>query len=129
MPTADALQARRNSTRLPQPGDVVRVRARRHLVEDVVSPGRIGEQQTLVSLSCIDDDSQGTALEVLWEREIDAEVIQESAWTDLGRRGFDPPQLFSAFLHSLPWRRRRKQNLTLGPTGNHGPSPQCVQKD
>ena len=51
----------------------------------------------------MDDDSQGTALDVLWEREIDAEVIQESAWTDLGRRGFDPPQLFSAFLHSLRW--------------------------
>ena len=40
---------------------------------------------------------------MLWEREIDAQIIQESAWTDLGRQGFDPPQLFSAFLHSLRW--------------------------
>lgn len=103
MPIADELPTRPNSLRLPQTGDVVRVRARRHLVEDVVPPGRIGQQQTLVRLSCMDDDSQGTALGVLWEREIDAEVIQESAWTDLGRRGFDPPQLFSAFLHSLRW--------------------------
>jgi hypothetical protein len=61
-------------------------------VDGVVAPGRIGGQQTLVSLSCIDDDSQGTTIDVLWEREIDAEVIQESAWTDLGQRGFDPPQ-------------------------------------
>src|SRR6266853_1883880 len=103
MPTVDELQPRPDSTRLPQPGDVVRVRARRHLVADVAAPSRIGEQQTLVSLSCVDDDSQGTGLDVLWEREIDAEVIQESAWTDLGQRGFDPPQLFSAFLHSLRW--------------------------
>src|ERR1019366_5257690 len=103
MPTADVLQAHPNSSRLPQTGDVVRVRARRHLVGDVVPPGRIGEQQTLVSLSCIDDDSQGTTLDVLWEREIDAKIIPESAWTDLGRRGFDPPQLFSAFVHALRW--------------------------
>jgi hypothetical protein len=46
-------------------------------VADVAAPSRIGEQQTLVSLSCIDDDSQGTGLDVLWEREIDAEVIQD----------------------------------------------------
>lgn len=103
MPTADELATRPNSSPLPQLGDVVRVRARRHLVEDVRSPGRSGEQQTLVRISCIDDHSQGTTLDVLWEREMDAQVIQESAWTDLGRHGFDPPQLFSAFLHSLRW--------------------------
>jgi SNF2 family DNA or RNA helicase len=103
MQTADARQNHQRSSRAPQPGDVVRVRARRHLVEDVVPPGSIGQQQTLVSLSCIDDDSQGTAIDVLREREIDAEVIQESAWTDLGRQGFDSPQLFSAFLHALRW--------------------------
>ncbi len=88
---------------VPQTGDVVLVRARRHLVEDVTPPDRIGASQTLVRLSCLDDDSQGTSLDVLWEREIDAKVIQESAWTDLGRRGFDPPHLFSAFLHALRW--------------------------
>src|ERR1700688_2956756 len=103
MLTRDTMPARHDSDGKPQPGDVVKVRARRHLVEEVVPPERIGEQQTLVNLSCIDDDSQGTGLDVLWEREIDAEIIQESAWTDLGQRGFAPPQLFSAFLHSLRW--------------------------
>jgi hypothetical protein len=71
------------------------------MVEDVAPPDRLGQQQTLVRLSCGDDDSHGTVLEVLREREIVAEVIHESAWTDLGRQGFDPPQLFSAFLHAL----------------------------
>src|ERR1039458_6953621 len=103
MPMADGLQTRGDSPRFPQLGDVVRVRARRHLVEGVAAPGLAGEQQTLVRISCIDDDSQGTTLDVLWEREIDAQIIQESAWTELGRQGFDPPQLFSAFLHSLRW--------------------------
>ena len=43
----------------PTPGQVVYVRTRRHLVEEVVPPGHAGHQQTLVRLSCIDDDSQG----------------------------------------------------------------------
>jgi hypothetical protein len=103
MPIADAPQTRQDSSRVPQPGDVVRVRARRHLVGEVMPPRSVPEQQTLVRLSCIDDDSQGTTLDVLWEREIDAEIIKESAWSDLGWQGFDPPQLFSAFLHSLRW--------------------------
>jgi len=68
-----------------------------------VPPDRPGRQQTLVHLSCIDDDSQGTELDVLWEREIDARVLPESGWTDLGRKGFDPPHLFSAFVHALRW--------------------------
>ena len=59
MLTADTLATRPNSSRLQQPGDVVRVRAQRHLVQEVVAPGG-GEQQTLVPLCCIDDDSQGT---------------------------------------------------------------------
>jgi hypothetical protein len=71
----DELRTRGDSPRFPQLGDVVQVRARRHLVEGVAAPGRTGEQQTLVSLSCIDDDSQGTTLDVLWEREIDAQII------------------------------------------------------
>ena len=82
--SAHDLQARPIPSRVPHLGDVVRVRARRHLVEEVVASDRTGTQ-TLVRLSCIDDDSQGTALNVLWEREIHAEVIQESAWTDLGQ--------------------------------------------
>jgi len=46
MPTADDPSTHPNPSRLPLLGDVVRVRARRHLVEDVVAPGRIGEQRT-----------------------------------------------------------------------------------
>ena len=59
----------------PEPGQVVRVRSRQYLVEDV-APRPSPEQQTIVSLSCLDDDSQGTPLTVLWETEIDAEVSE-----------------------------------------------------
>jgi hypothetical protein len=57
----------------PAPGEIVRVRQRQYLVEDVQPPPEPGEA-TLVSMSCLDDDAQGEALEVLWEHEIDTEV-------------------------------------------------------
>ena len=57
---------------IPSIGDIVRVRSRQYLVEGVFPPPQPGDS-SLVSLSCIEDDSQGAPLEVLWEREIDAE--------------------------------------------------------
>ena len=50
----------------PAPGEIVRVRQRQYLVEDVQPPPEPGEA-TLVSMSCLDDDAQVEALEVLWE--------------------------------------------------------------
>src|SRR5579863_8877291 len=63
----------------PSVGQVARVRSRRYLVESVSPPPSSGDQ-TRVALSCLDDDAQGERLEVLWEREIDAEAIPESDW-------------------------------------------------
>lgn len=85
----------------PAPGEVVRVRQRQYLVEDVQPPPEPGEA-TLVSMSCLDDDAQGEALEVLWEHEIDTEVVRAS-WDRLGRRDFDAPSRFAAYLHALRW--------------------------
>jgi superfamily II DNA or RNA helicase len=86
---------------VPAPGEIVRVRQRQYLVEDVQpSPGPSGA--TLVAMSCLDDDAQGEALEVLWEHEIDTEVVRGS-WDRLGRRGLDAPARFAAYLHALRW--------------------------
>ena len=87
---------------LPQPGALVRVRSRQYLVEEVFPPPD-GNSQTLARLSCVDDDAQGSSLEVLWEREVDAQVLEPTTWKDLARRGFDPPARFSAYLHTLRW--------------------------
>lgn len=87
---------------LPEQGVLVRVRSRQYLVEDVFPPPD-GSSQTLVRLSCVDDDAQGTNLEVLWEKEIDAQVLEAATWKDVARRGFDPPARFSAYLHTLRW--------------------------
>jgi superfamily II DNA or RNA helicase len=86
----------------PAPGQIVRVRQRQYLVEEVLVPEAAADA-TFVRLSCLEDDAQGEALEVLWETELDAEVLAAGGWDDLSRRGFDPPRLFSAYLHTLRW--------------------------
>src|SRR5262245_44221548 len=86
----------------PLTGQIVRVRQRQYLVEEVVQPPSAGDA-TLVRLSCLDDDNQGQPLEVLWEKEVDPSILTGSAWQDLARRGFDLPKLFSAYLHTLRW--------------------------
>ena len=49
---------------LPAPGQVVRVRHRQYLVEDV-EPSATPADSPLVRLACLDDDAQGQPLEVL----------------------------------------------------------------
>ncbi|MBP9893095.1 MAG: DISARM system SNF2-like helicase DrmD [Planctomycetes bacterium] len=86
---------------IPGIGSVVRVRARRFLVEGVEADAAGGP--TLVRLACIEDDAQGEPLAVLWEHEHDAEVMSGESWGNVAKRGFDKPHLFSAFLHTLRW--------------------------
>ncbi|PYS55607.1 MAG: hypothetical protein DMG13_03155 [Acidobacteria bacterium] len=85
---------------VPELGQIVQKRSRQYLVEDVVFPPNEGDQ-TLVRLSCLDDDAQGAPLEALWEREVDARIIGSTSWKTVARRGFDKPRLFSAYLHAL----------------------------
>jgi len=88
---------------LPSPGQVVKVRSRRYLVEAVDPAGDPAWEQTLVSLSCLEDDAQGERLSVLWEREVDAQVLQQADWGHLAHSGFDAPHVFSAYIHALRW--------------------------
>ena len=92
MPTA-ALQQLKS-------GQLVRVRTRHWLVVDEPSPSTHG---TWVRLACVDDDAQGDALEVIWEAELDAQVLDEEAWGKIGCKGFDDPKHFAAFFNALRW--------------------------
>ena len=87
---------------IPEPGQIVRVRARQYLVEEITAPPQPAEQ-TRVRLSCLDDDAQGAPLEVLWESEVDAEVLGARSWDGVAKRGFDAPRVFSAYLHAQRW--------------------------
>jgi hypothetical protein len=87
---------------LPQVGQIVHVRQRLYLVEQIVAPPRGGDA-TLVRLSCVDDDAQGQPLSVLWEHELDAEIRNGENWAQIAKRGFDPAKHFAAYLNILRW--------------------------
>jgi superfamily II DNA or RNA helicase len=87
---------------VPEVGQIVGVRQRRYFVEEVVAP-EAGDDSTLVRMSCLDDDAQGQPLEVLWEKEVDSERNTAESWHEIASKGFDPPKLFSAYLHTLQW--------------------------
>lgn len=87
---------------IPRPGDKVHLRQRTWLVEGVTSKEG-HETNPIVQLACYDDDAEGENLSVLWGVERDGEVIDREAWKDIGKKGFDDPRRFSAFLHTLRW--------------------------
>lgn len=86
----------------PDAGQIVQVRQRLYLVEQAVAPVNPGDS-TLLQLSCVEDDAQGQQLQVLWERELDGEIITGERWERLAERGFDPPSKFGAYLNTLRW--------------------------
>ena len=87
--------------RPPEVGELVQVRSRRWLVEEV-TPSETSGQSPLVTLACADDDAQGQALRVYWDYEVDR-ILEEEGWEHLAERGFDDPRRFAAFLHTLRW--------------------------
>lgn len=89
-------------TRPPGPGEIVRLRQRRYLIEEVAQPSSVGDS-LLVRLSCVDDDAQGQELEVLWDLESDAQVISDESWGRLAEQGFDEPTAFAGYLNTLRW--------------------------
>ena len=88
--------------RPPEVGELVQVRSRRWLVEDV-TPSEMPGASPLVTLACADDDAQGHTLRVYWDYEIDRRILEVEGWAHLAERGFDEPPRFAAFLHTLRW--------------------------
>jgi superfamily II DNA or RNA helicase len=89
-------------TRPPDVGELVCVRSRRWLVEEIV-PAPVPGQTCRVKLACAEEDSQGEQLEVYWDFEIDRIILEEERWKDLATKGFDPADHFAAFLNTLKW--------------------------
>jgi SNF2 family DNA or RNA helicase len=87
---------------IPSIGQIVAVRQRLYLVEQLVPPVKTGDS-ALVRLACVDDDAQGQTLEVLWEKELDPQILSGEAWESIATKGFDPPRKFAAYVHTLRW--------------------------
>ncbi|HET7538570.1 MAG TPA: SNF2-related protein [Polyangiaceae bacterium] len=87
----------------PEKGDIVLVRQRQYLVTEVIAPASQGVM-TVVRLVCLDDDAQGRTLEVLWELELGARILQ--ADSHLGAiELLDEPREFAAYFHAVKWNR------------------------
>ena len=86
---------------LPEVGELVQVRSRRWIVEEV-SRGGAGES-AVVALACVDDDNQGQPLQVLWDYEPDRWILADEGWEGLASKGLDSPERFAAFFHTLRW--------------------------
>jgi hypothetical protein len=86
---------------LPSNGQIVHARHRQWLVEDVQA-GESGES-AVVRLVCLDDDDPGRELEVLWDLELGANVVQPETHGLGDESRLDPPAHFGAYLHALKW--------------------------
>jgi SNF2 family DNA or RNA helicase len=101
--TADACDPEKDSSLSPPPevGQIVQVRTRKFLVDRVESAPSGGG--TLVGLFCLDDDAQGRALEVVWELELEKRILDRDIWKSIGKKGFDDPRFFAAYIRTLRW--------------------------
>jgi hypothetical protein len=85
----------------PEVGQIVQVRTRRFLVDRVeASPSAGG---AVVGLLCVDDDAQGQALDVVWDLELEKSILDRDIWKSIGKKGFDDPRFFAAYMRTLRW--------------------------
>ncbi|MGH9753930.1 MAG: DISARM system SNF2-like helicase DrmD [Blastocatellia bacterium] len=97
------------TTSPPEQGQLVNVRQRKYIVSEIVKSDLPtppmkplpGESQHLVTLSSVEDDALGEELQVIWELEPGASVIERVALPEPG--GFDPPDRLDAFLDAVRW--------------------------
>lgn len=93
---------------VPEQGQVVQVRHRRYVVTTIQQ--RLLPQpllatpiplQHVVTLQALEEDSLGEELQVVWELEVGAQVVNQRALP--APDGFDAPQRFDAFLDAVRW--------------------------
>lgn len=93
----------------PEQGQLVQVRSRQWVVNDA-KPSALpapalkptsASPQHLVTLSSVEDDGLGEELQVVWEIEPGARIIEKVALPD--PTGFDAPAKLDAFLDAVRW--------------------------
>lgn len=86
----------------PEPGQLVEVRRRQWMVADTQKSESLGKPiQHYVKLSSIDEDGLGEELEVVWEIEPGAHVIERAGLPSIS--GLDDANRLDAFLDSVRW--------------------------
>jgi superfamily II DNA or RNA helicase len=86
----------------PEPGQLVEVRRRQWVVADVDAAGLdTGTPQHCLTLSSIDEDGLGEELQVVWEIEPGAQVIERAGLPSV--TGHDDSDTLDAFLDAVRW--------------------------
>lgn len=86
---------------VPEPGQLVDIRRRQWVVTNVGASGLDGSSQHLVSLVSVEDDAFDEELQVVWEIEPGARLLETAG---LPRpSGFDPPAHHAALLDAVRW--------------------------
>ena len=89
---------------VPEPGQLVEVRRRQWVVADIIASEPINSgypPQHMVTLSSIDEDGLGEELQVVWEIEPGAHVIEKAGLPEI--TGFDDADRLDAFLDAVRW--------------------------
>lgn len=89
---------------VPEPGQLVEVRRRQWVVADILASNSHTNSitpQHLVSLSSIDEDGLGEELQVIWEIEPGAHIIEKAGLPKI--TGFDDAEKLDAFLDAVRW--------------------------
>ena len=88
---------------IPEAGRLARVRDRIWLISDVsFSDDVISNSATLVTLESLEDSDQGSKTSVIFEREVDFQVLPENILPDIGN-SLDTPAVFDSFVNALRW--------------------------
>lgn len=88
----------------PEPGQLVEVRRRQWVVADVeasAGEGHLQSRQHCLTLASIDEDSLGEELEVIWEIEPGAHIIEKAGLPSI--TGRDGTERLEAFLDAVRW--------------------------
>lgn len=87
----------------PEPGQLVEVRRRQWIVAEVISSTLAfnSKPQHAVMLSSIDEDALGEELEVIWEIEPGAQIIERAGLPSIS--GQDDSDILEAFLDAVRW--------------------------
>ena len=89
---------------IPEPGQLVEVRCRQWVVTQVDSSGafrKLDQIEHLVTLESIDEDSSGEELQVIWQLEVGAKILEKAGLPNI--TGYDPNYKLDAFLDAVRW--------------------------
>lgn len=89
---------------IPEPGQLVEVRRRQWVVADIQGAAFLSntrDEQHLVTLTSIDEDSNGEELQVVWQIEPGAKILERAGLPQI--TGVDSADRLDAFLDAVRW--------------------------